>query len=212
MIDYLKDPEAIYARSFATIRAEADLSALPESLRPVALRLIHACGMTDLLPDLRFSAEAPDAARLALEAGSPILADCKATAAGIIRRRLPAATQIVCTLNDPRVPSLAAEAATTRSAAAVSLWRDRLDGAVVVIGNAPTALFALLEALDGGAPKPAAILAFPVGFVGAAESKAELAANPREVSFVTLLGRRGGSAMAAAALNALAGEGQCSAG
>jgi precorrin-8X/cobalt-precorrin-8 methylmutase len=212
LIDYLKDPEAIYARSFATIRAETDLSALPEALRPVALRLIHACGMTDLLPDLRFSADAPKAARGALDVGSPILADCEAVAAGIIRRRLPAATQIVCTLNDPRVPSLAAEAATTRSAAAVSLWRDRLDGAVVVIGNAPTALFALLEALDDGAPRPAAVLAFPVGFVGAAESKAELASNPREVPFVTLLGRRGGSAMAAAALNSLAGEGQCGAG
>lgn len=204
MIDYLKDPDAIYARSFETIRAEADLSALPGPIRPVALRLIHACGMTDVLDDLRFDAAAPEAVRRALETGGPVFADCEAAAAAIIRRALPAGVEILCTLNDARVPPLAAERGTTRSAAAVTLWQDRLAGSVVVIGNAPTALFALLEMLDARAARPAAILAFPVGFVGAAESKAELAANPRGVPFITLAGRRGGSAMAAAALNAIA--------
>jgi precorrin-8X/cobalt-precorrin-8 methylmutase len=169
--------------------------------------LNHACGMTDILDDVRFDPAAPMAARRALAEGRPILVDCEAAAAAIIRRRLPADVEIVCTLNDPRTAGLAARNRTTRSAAAVSLWWERLDGAVVVIGNAPTALFALLEHLQDGAAKPAAILAFPVGFVGAAESKAELAADPRGVPFITLLGRRGGSAMAAAALNAIAVEG-----
>lgn len=212
MIAYLKDPEAIYARSFETIRAEVDLAGLPDSMASMALRLIHACGMTDILGDLRFDAAAPQAVRRALSEGGAVLADCESAAAAIIRRSLPADTEIVCTLNHPQTARLAAAGDTTRSAAAVSLWRDRLGGSVVVIGNAPTALFALLELLDAGAPRPAAILAFPVGFVGAAESKAELAANPRGVPFVTLLGRRGGSALAAAALNAVAAEGAWAAG
>lgn len=203
MIPYLKDPRAIYEASFAAIRAEADLAALPAEIEPVAVRLIHACGMTDIAGDLAYDPAAPGAARAALETGGTIFADCEMAAAAIIRRNLPAGTNVVCTLNDPRVPALAEADATTRSAAAVSLWTDRLAGSVVVIGNAPTALFALLELLDAGAPKPAAILAFPVGFVGAAESKAELAADPRGVPFLTLAGRRGGSAMAGAALNAV---------
>lgn len=206
MRDYLRDPEAIYQRSFETIRAEADLARLPGELRPVAIRLIHACGMTDIVADLRFDATAPEAARAALRAGAPVLVDCEMAGTAIIRRFLPEGVDVVCTLNEAATPALAAERRTTRSAAAVELWQDRLGGAVVVIGNAPTALFALLEALDEGASKPAAILAFPVGFVGAAESKAELADNPRGVPFVTLLGRRGGSAMAGAALNAIAAD------
>lgn len=203
-MDYLRDPAEIYARSFATIRAEADLARLPADIEPVAVRLIHACGMTDLAADLRFSAGLAAAARGALVRGAPVLADTRMTAMAVIRKRLPAGNDIVCTLDDERVPALAAARGTTRSAAAVELWRARLAGALVAIGNAPTALYALLEALDAGAPAPAAILAFPVGFVGAAESKAELAANSRGVPFLTLAGRRGGAAMAGAAVNALA--------
>jgi len=203
-MDYLKDPAEIYARSFAAIRAEADLSGLPAAMEPVVVRLIHACGMTDLVSDLRFDAGVHAAVRQALSAGVPVLADTEMTARAIILSRLPALNEVICTLNDPSVPDLAVKQGTTRSAAAVSLWRARLKGAVVAIGNAPTALFALLEALDAGAPEPAAILAFPVGFVGAAESKVELAENPRGVPFLTLLGRRGGSALAGAAVNALA--------
>jgi precorrin-8X/cobalt-precorrin-8 methylmutase len=203
MINYLKDPQAIYARSFETIREEADLSSVPQALQAIALRLIHACGMTDIVDDLRGDETAAQAVCTALAAGKPVLIDCEMAGAAIIRRTLPAATEVICTLNDPRTEALAGEMGTTRSAAAVALWAERLDGAVVVIGNAPTALFALLERLDAGGPRPAAILAFPVGFVGAAESKAELAGNPRGIPFVTLLGRRGGSAMAGAALNAI---------
>jgi precorrin-8X/cobalt-precorrin-8 methylmutase len=203
-MQYLKDPAAIYDRSFALIRAEADVTSLPADLEPVALRLMHACGMTDLVADLRFDASVAAAARAALASGATVFADCEMAASAIIKRLLPRGVEVVCTLNVACVPELAARRATTRSAAAVELWRGRLDGAVVVIGNAPTALFALLEALDAGAPRPAAILAFPVGFVGAAEAKAELAANPRAVPYLTLLGRRGGSAMAGAALNAIA--------
>jgi precorrin-8X/cobalt-precorrin-8 methylmutase len=203
-MEYLRDPAAIYDRSFALIREETDFSSLPRDLEPVAVRLVHACGMTDLVADLRYDTRVVAAVRAALNSGATVLADCEMAASAIIRRLLPEDVDVVCTLNDARVPDLALEAATTRSAAAVSLWADRQEGAVVVIGNAPTALFALLEALDAGAPKPTAILAFPVGFVGAAESKAELAANPRGVPFLTLAGRRGGSAMAGAALNAIA--------
>jgi len=203
-MEYLRDPAEIYARSFAAIRAEADFSALPAALEPIAVRLVHACGMTDLVADLRYDPGIVQAARTALQAGAPVLADTEMTAAAIIRARLPAENAILCTLNEPAVAGLAAAERTTRSAAAVSLWRDRLAGAVVAIGNAPTALFALLELLDKGAPRPAAILAFPVGFVGAAESKAELAENPRGVPFLTLAGRRGGSPLAGAAVNALA--------
>ena len=202
-MDYIRDPAAIYAASFATVRAEADLSALPTDMGDLVVRLIHACGMTDLPKDLRASADLAAAGQAAMRAGAKILCDCEMVASGIIRRNL-LGNEVICTLNDATTPALAERLQTTRSAAAVELWRDHIEGALVVIGNAPTTLFHLLERLDEGWPKPAAILGFPVGFVGAAESKAELAANPRSVPFVTLLGRRGGSAIAAAALNALA--------
>lgn len=201
---YEKDPAAIYAQSFATVRAEARLDRFPEAMQPLAVRVIHACGMIEIADRLAFSPRAAEAGRAALASGAPVLCDCRMVAAGIIAARLPAANDVVVTLNDPGVPALAATLGTTRSAAAVELWRDRLEGAVVAIGNAPTALFHLLEMLDAGAPRPAVILGFPVGFVGAAESKAELAANPRGCDFVALRGRRGGSAMASAAVNAIA--------
>lgn len=200
---YSRDPEAIYAQSFATIRAEADLAALPAPLHAVAIRMIHACGMVDIAADIRASTDLPEAAMAALNTGAPILCDCEAVRAATISRHLIRNERIV-TLNDPRVAAVAAANATTRSAAAVDLWRDQIEGAIVLIGNAPTALFRLLELLDAGAPKPAAIIAAPVGFVGAAESKAELVRDPRGVPYITLLGRRGGSAIAAAALNAIA--------
>lgn len=202
--EYERDPAAIYRRSFAIVREEADLGRLPERLRPVAVRLIHACGMVDIVSDLAGSADVVDACSSALGKGAPILCDCEMVAAGIIRRALPARNEVVVTLNGAEVAGLAERLQTTRSAAAVTLWKDQLAGAVVVIGNAPTALFRLLEGLDQGWPRPAAILAFPVGFVGAAEAKAALDADPRGVHYLTLLGRRGGSAMASAALNAMA--------
>lgn len=206
MMDYIRDGNAIYLKSFAMIRAEANLSALPPDLETVAVRLIHSCGMTDIVADLAASPGAAIAGRNALAAGAPILCDARMIAEGITRKRLPADNAVICTLHDPDVPALAQQLGNTRSAAALELWRDRLDGAVVAIGNAPTALFRLLELLDDGAAKPALILGFPVGFVGAAESKAELAANSRGVPFMTLHGRRGGSALATAAVNALAKE------
>ena len=206
-MNYVKDPDAIYRLSFAAIRAETDLSRLPEAIQPIALRLIHACGMTDILDDLRIDSALPAAARGALHSGAPILADCEMVQAGIMTRLLPPGCEIICTLNHPEARALGRTACTTRSAAATSLWKPHLTGAVVVIGNAPTALFALLEMIDKGGPRPAAIIAMPVGFVGAADAKAELVRNPRGIAYATLLGRRGGSAMAAAALNALlAGE------
>ena len=201
---YERDPAAIYAQSFATVRAEARLDRFDPLTAAVAVRLIHACGMVDVADRLAVSPGAAAAGRAALSAGAPVLCDCEMVAAGVIRRALPAANPVVVTLNDPRVPDLARAMGTTRSAAAVDLWRDRLAGAVVAIGNAPTALFRLLEILEAGGPVPALILGFPVGFVGAAESKAELAARPRGAGFIALRGRRGGSAMAAAAVNALA--------
>ena len=200
---YLKDPDAIYARSFAIIAEEADLSGVPASLRPVAARLIHACGMTDIVSDLRISESVVPAVSAALASGRPLFADCEMLKAAIIARNLPPATEIICTLNHRQAAERGRRLAITRSGAAVALWRPHLDGAVACIGNAPTALFALLEMIDAGGPRPAAIIAFPVGFVGAAEAKAELAANPRGIPFATLLGRRGGSAMAAAAVNAM---------
>ena len=201
-LEYLKDPQEITGKSFGIVRAEADLAALPASFESVAVRMIHACGMTDIADDLRFDENIAVTAGAALKAGAPVIADCEAVAAAITRKFLPAQNEVICTLNDPRTPALAEELATTRSAAAVRLWN--MQDAIVVIGNAPTALFALLEMLDGGADKPAAIIATPVGFVGAAESKDELASDPRGVPFLTLRGRRGGSAIAAAALNAIA--------
>lgn len=204
MRPYEKNPSAIYAESFATVRREARLERFPAGLEAMAIRLIHACGMVEVADRLAFSDEAYVAGHAALKAGAPVLCDCEMVGAGIIRRYLPAGNEVIVTLNDPGVPDLAARIGNTRSAAAVELWADRLEGAVVAIGNAPTALFHLLELLDQGAPKPAVILGFPVGFVGAAESKAELAANPRGCEYVALRGRRGGSAIASAAVNALA--------
>lgn len=206
MLDYLRDGQAIYRQSFATIRAEANLSAIPADLEKLAVRVIHACGMVDVVQDLRFSADAGAIGRAALAAGAPILCDARMVAEGITRARLPANNEVICTLNDPDVPALARELGNTRSAVALEHWRDHLEGSVVVIGNAPTALFYLLEMLDAGAPKPALILGFPVGFVGAMESKDALAADSRGVPYVIVRGRRGGSAMAAAAVNALATE------
>jgi len=196
---YLRDPAAIYQRSFEIIRAETDFSKLPPDAEPVATRIIHACGMPEIAADLRISPDFVTAASAALAAGKPVLVDAEMVRHGIIDKQLT----VICTLNDPKAREIGLATGNTRSAAAVDLWRDHLEGAVVVIGNAPTALFALLEMIDKGAPKPAAIAAFPVGFVGAAESKDELYANPRGIPYATLLGRKGGSAMAAAAINAL---------
>jgi len=201
---YEKDPAAIYLQSFATVRAEADLEALPEPLRAVAVRLIHACGMTDVPQDLLWSDGVAAAASTAFAKGAPVICDVEMVAHGIIRSRLPDTCDVVCTLNHTSVPDLAQQLGTTRSAAAVELWRARLEGAIVAIGNAPTALFHLLEMIASGGPKPALVLGFPVGFVGAAESKEALADNPFGLPFLAIRGRRGGSAMAAAAVNALA--------
>ncbi|WP_207230057.1 precorrin-8X methylmutase [Krasilnikovia cinnamomea] len=204
MMEYVRDGAEIYRRSFATIRAEADLSRLPEDVARVAVRMIHACGMVDLVDDIRHSPGVVTAARKALRDGAPILCDAEMVASGVTRRRLPADNEVICTLRDPAVPGLAAELGNTRSAAALDLWGDRLDGAVVAIGNAPTALFRLLELIAAGAPRPAAVLGIPVGFIGAAESKEALAAS--ELEYLIVRGRRGGSAITAAAVNALASE------
>jgi precorrin-8X/cobalt-precorrin-8 methylmutase len=201
---YERDPAAIYAQSFATLRKEARLDRFPGGMAALATRVIHACGMVEVADRLAFSQGAYEAGHAALQSGAPVFCDCEMVGAGIIRRYLPADNEVIVTLNDPSVPDHAKTIANTRSAAAVELWVDRLEGAVVAIGNAPTALFHLLELIDAGAPKPAVILGFPVGFVGAAESKAELAQNPRGCEFVALRGRRGGSAIASAAVNALA--------
>ena len=203
-LQYERDPAAIYRQSFATVRAEARLDRFDDGMSALAVRLIHACGMVEVADRLAFSPGAYELGRAALAAGAPVLCDCEMVGAGIIRRYLPAGNDVVVSLNEPSVPGRAAEIGNTRSAAAVELWADRMAGAVVAIGNAPTALFHLLELLDQGAPRPALILGFPVGFVGAAESKAELAARPRGCEFVALRGRRGGSAIASAAVNALA--------
>jgi len=204
---YLRDGTAIYERSFAIIRAEADLSCFSAEEADVAVRMIHACGAIEAAQHIVFAPNLVAAARGALAAGAPILCDAEMVAHGITRARLPARNEVICTLNDPRVPDLARELETTRSAAALDLWRDHFAGAVVAIGNAPTALFRLLDLLDAGAPKPAAVLGIPVGFVGAAESKDALAADPRGVPFLIVRGRIGGSAMTAAAINALARAG-----
>jgi precorrin-8X/cobalt-precorrin-8 methylmutase len=202
---YIRDGAAIYARSFAIIRAEADLARFSSEEERVAVRIIHASGMVEIAGDIVLSPGVVEAARDALKRGAPILCDSKMVANGITRTRLPASNEVICTLDDPRVPDLARDIANTRTAAAMELWRDRLGGAVVAIGNAPTALFRLLEMLDAGAPLPAAVIGMPVGFVGAAESKDALIADAR-VPFVTVRGRKGGSAMSAAAINALATE------
>jgi precorrin-8X/cobalt-precorrin-8 methylmutase len=202
MYSYEHDGAAIYRRSFATIRAEADLSGLPEDVAAVTVRMIHACGQVDLAADVGYSPEVVARAREALHAGAPVLCDAQMVAAGVTRRRLPKDNDVLCTLDDPRTPGLAAELGTTRTAAALELWGDRLDGAVVAIGNAPTALFHLLEMIAAGAPRPAAVIGVPVGFIGAAESKEALAAS--DLEFLVVRGRRGGSAITAAAVNAIA--------
>lgn len=200
---YEKDPAAIYAQSFATVQSEARLERFPKDLQPVVTRLIHACGMVEIADRLAFSNDLQTSVALAAHRGTTILCDCEAVASSIIRRYLPEGVTVKTTLNEPQVAEHAVKIGNTRSAAAVDFWKDDLDGAIVAIGNAPTALFHLLELIDQGWPKPAAILGFPVGFVGAAESKAELAAFPRGCEFITLRGRKGGSAMAAAAVNGL---------
>ena len=204
MGDYIRDPEAITRQSFEIVRREADLEGLPEDVAAIVLRMIHACGMPDIAADVAWRGTPGAAASAALEAGAPILTDARMVAAGITRARLPADNPVITTLDDPAVPRRAARQGTTRSAAAVDLWTPLLGGAVVAIGNAPTALFRLLELLQEGAQRPAAILAFPVGFVGAAESKDALIAFEQAPPFVTLRGRRGGSPMASAAVNAAA--------
>jgi precorrin-8X/cobalt-precorrin-8 methylmutase len=204
-LDYVRDGAAIYAQSFATIRAEADLAGFTPEQARVAVRMIHASGMVEVARDLQFHPDFTGAACAALLAGKPVLCDASMVAQGVTRARLPAGNEVICTLAAPEVPDHARRIGNTRSAAALDLWGDRLDGALVAIGNAPTALFRLLELLDQGAPHPAAIIGVPVGFVGAAESKAALAEHGR-VPFLIVRGRKGGSAMAAAAVNALASE------
>jgi precorrin-8X/cobalt-precorrin-8 methylmutase len=205
-MEYIKNGEEIYRKSFAIIRAETNWKNLPDDLASVAVRLIHSCGMTDITEDLEASPDAVKIGRNALAGGAAILCDSQMVANGITKARLPKNNPIICTLNHPEVTELARQINNTRSAAALELWRPHLAGGVVAIGNAPTALFHLLELLDQNVAKPALILGFPVGFVGAAESKIELATNSRGVPFITLHGRRGGSAIAAAAVNALAKE------
>ena len=206
MLAYLKDPAAIYARSFEIIASEAQLSHLPVSARTIAARVIHACGMVDVARDLVISETFALTCHAALAAGKPIFVDAEMVRHGIISRQLAFDNEIICTLNDPRAKEIGVARNITRSAAAVELWQDRLAGAIVVIGNAPTALFRLLELMDAGADQPACIIAMPVGFVGAAESKAELIANPRGMPYATIKGRRGGSAMASSVINALTGD------
>lgn len=203
---YKKDADAIYRESFSIIRAEADLSAFPQNLARVVVRMIHACGMTDLPQYVAASPGAAEIGMQALRGGATILCDTNMVANGITRSRLPSSNEVFCTLGDPRIAELAKKFETTRSAAALELWRDKLEGAVVVIGNAPTALFRLLEMMDDSSTRPALIIGVPVGFVGAAESKAALMANPLNLAYITIQGRRGGSAIAAAAVNALASE------
>jgi precorrin-8X/cobalt-precorrin-8 methylmutase len=207
MTDYLRDGTAIYRQSFAIIRAEADLSRFTDDEAGVAVRMLHACGMIETARSIVFAGEVITAAREALQAGAAILCDSEMVSHGVTRARLPAGNAVICTLRDPTIPALAEKLGTTRSAAALELWLDRLEGSVVAIGNAPTSLFRLLEMLDEGAPRPAAILGIPVGFVGAAESKEALIANPRGVPFIAVRGRVGGSAITAAAVNGLARAG-----
>ncbi len=200
--EYEHDGAEIYRQSFATIRREAELDRLPADVAQVAVRMIHACGQVDLVPDVAWSDGVVGKARAALELGAPVLCDAQMVAAGVTRKRLPAFNEVVCTLNDPRTPDLAREMGTTRTAAALHLWGEKLEGAVVAIGNAPTALFHLLEMVAAGGPRPAAVVGIPVGFIGAVESKEALAAS--DLDFLVVRGRRGGSAITAAAVNALA--------
>lgn len=205
-MDYIRDPDEIYRRSFEIVRVETDLSAVPDDMADVVIRLIHACGMPEITCDLRWSDNVATSARAALAAGAPVICDAQMVADGVIAARLPAENQILSMIRLPNLAALAKEQGTTRSAAQVELWKPFLPGSVVAIGNAPTALFRLLEVIaEDPSRKPAAILGFPVGFVGAAESKEALDTEPHDVPYATILGRRGGSAMAAAAVNALAG-------
>ncbi len=206
MLDYTRDAAEIYRQSFATIRAESDLARFPEDVARVVVRLIHTCGQVDVAEHVAFTADVTSRTYAALAAGAPILCDSSMVAAGITRRRLPADNEVVSLVADPRAPDLAATMGTTRSAAAVDLWADRIPGAVLAIGNAPTALFRLLELVDDGVAPPASVLGGPVGFVGSEQSKQELIDNPRGISYLMVTGRRGGSAMAAAAVNAIATE------
>jgi precorrin-8X/cobalt-precorrin-8 methylmutase len=206
VLDYIRDAAEIYRQSFATIRAEADLTRFPDDVSRVVVRLIHTCGQVDVAEHVAFTADAVSSAHRALAAGAPVLCDSSMVAAGITRSRLPADNEVVSLVADPGAADLAARLGSTRSAAGVDLWADRLGGAVVAIGNAPTALFRLLELLDDGAPVPAAVLGGPVGFVGSAQSKEELIENPRGMDYLVVTGRRGGSAMAAAAVNAIASQ------
>jgi precorrin-8X/cobalt-precorrin-8 methylmutase len=203
--DYVREGAEIYRRSFAIIRAESNLVRFTPAEEPVVVRMVHACGLVELADDVEMSPDFAQVARAALRSGAPVLCDSKMVANGITKARLPANNPIVCTLDDARVPAIAADIGNTRSAAAMELWREQLAGSIVAIGNAPTALFRLLEMLDGGAPRPAAVIGLPVGFVGAAESKDALAADKR-VPYLVVRGRKGGSAMAVAAVNALASD------
>jgi precorrin-8X/cobalt-precorrin-8 methylmutase len=206
VLDYTRDAADIYRQSFATIRDEADLTRFPDDVSRVVVRLIHTCGQVDVTDHVAFTADVVSRAHAALSAGAPVLCDSSMVAAGITRSRLPGDNEVVSLVADPRAAALATELGSTRSAAGVDLWADRLGGAVLAIGNAPTALFRLLELIDEGAPVPAAVLGGPVGFVGSAQSKDELIARPRGMSYLVVKGRRGGSAMAAAAVNAIASE------
>jgi precorrin-8X/cobalt-precorrin-8 methylmutase len=207
MIDYLRDATEIYRKSFAIIRAEADLSRFSAAEADVAVRMLHACGLVEMAQNIVFAEGVVTSARAALHAGAAILCDSEMVSNGVTRARLPADNAVICTLRNPAVPGIAERLVTTRSAAALELWLERLQGALVVIGNAPTSLFRLLEMLDQGAPRPAAIVGTPVGFVGAMESKEALIANPRGIPYIAVRGRAGGSAMAAAAVNGLARAG-----
>ena len=204
-MEYVREPDAIYAQSFAEISRVKQLQALPKSVQPLATRIVHACGMPDILDDLRFSNDIAEAAQTALKAGADIYCDVQTLQYGIMKHLLPDGCKLHCRIAAPNVASHAKANRMTRAAAQIDLWGERLSGQIIAIGNAPTCLFRLLELIDQGLPKPALIVAFPVGFVGAAEAKAELAANPRGVPFVTMLGTRGGAGMAQAAVNALAG-------
>ncbi|MGN7779979.1 precorrin-8X methylmutase [Mycolicibacterium sp. 22603] len=206
MLEYIRDAAEIYRESFATIRAEADLARFPDDVARVVVRLIHTCGQTDVTDHVAFSPDVVARASAALAAGAPVLCDSSMVASGITRSRLPADNEVISLVADPRAPEVAARLGSTRSAAGVDIWADRLGGAVLAIGNAPTALFRLLELIDDGAAVPAAVLGGPVGFVGSAQSKDELIARPRGMDYLVVTGRRGGSAMAAAAVNAIASE------
>ena len=206
MIDHIRDGAEIYRQSFATIRAEANLSILPDDVAYVAVRMIHACGMVDLVEDLGYTRNVVRAARTAMHHGATVLCDTNMVATGVTRNRLPADNRVLCTLTDPRVPELATKLGTTRTAAAMELWAEHLEGAVVAIGNAPTALFRLLELIDAGAPRPAAVLGIPVGFIGAAESKQALVEHPSRLDYLVVHGRRGGSAIVSGAINAIASD------